>query len=43
MPLSAAVAEMGGKVSKKLDDGLIALFGHPVAQENESSGAMSRT
>jgi hypothetical protein len=29
---SAAVAEMGGKVAKKLGDGLMALFGHPVAE-----------
>jgi class 3 adenylate cyclase len=27
---SAAVVEMGGKVAKKLGDGLMALFGHPV-------------
>ena len=25
---------MGGKVAKKLGDGLMALFGYPVAQEN---------
>jgi class 3 adenylate cyclase len=31
---SAAVTDMGGKVAKKLGDGLMALFGHPVAQEN---------
>ena len=30
---SAAVTEMGGKVAKKLGDGLMALFGHPVAQD----------
>ena len=30
---SAAVVEMGGKVAKKLGDGLMALFGHPVAKE----------
>jgi class 3 adenylate cyclase len=28
---SAAVTEMGGKVAKKLGDGLMALFGYPVA------------
>ncbi len=28
---SAAVAEMGGQVAKKLGDGLLALFGYPVA------------
>jgi class 3 adenylate cyclase len=37
---SAAVAEMGGKVAKKLGDGLMALFGHPVAQENDAERAM---
>jgi class 3 adenylate cyclase len=26
---------MGGKVAKKLGDGLMALFGYPVAQEND--------
>jgi class 3 adenylate cyclase len=26
---SAAVVEMGGKVAKKLGDGLMALFGYP--------------
>src|SRR5690242_45605 len=30
---SAAVTEMGGKVAKKLGDGILALFGYPVAQE----------
>jgi class 3 adenylate cyclase len=33
---STAVTEMGGKVSKKLGDGLMALFGYPVAQENDA-------
>ena len=33
---SAAVAEMGGKVAKKLGDGLMALFGYPAAQENDA-------
>jgi class 3 adenylate cyclase/predicted ATPase len=37
---SAAVAEMGGKVSKKLGDGLMALFGYPVAQENDAERAV---
>ena len=32
---STAVTECGGKVSDKLGDGLIALFGYPVAQEND--------
>jgi class 3 adenylate cyclase len=34
---SAAVTEMGGHVAKKLGDGLMALFGYPVAQENAGS------
>jgi class 3 adenylate cyclase len=29
---STAITEMGGKVAKKLGDGLMALFGHPVAR-----------
>jgi hypothetical protein len=33
---SAVVTEMGGKVSKELDDGLIALFGYQVPQENDA-------
>ena len=37
---SAAVTEMGGKVAKKLGDGLMALFGHPVAQENDAERAV---
>jgi class 3 adenylate cyclase/predicted ATPase len=37
---SAAVVEMGGKVAKKLGDGLMALFGYPVAQENDSERAV---
>ena len=36
---SAAVAEMGGYVAKKLGDGLMALFGYPVAQENDAERA----
>ena len=36
---SAAVTEMGGHVAKKLGDGLMALFGHPVAQENDAERA----
>jgi class 3 adenylate cyclase len=32
---SAAVTEWGGKVANKLGDRLIALFGYPVAQEND--------
>jgi class 3 adenylate cyclase len=31
---SAAVTEMGGHVAKKLGDGLMALFGYPLAHEN---------
>ena len=30
------VTEMGGKVSKELGDGLIALFGYQVSQENDA-------
>jgi class 3 adenylate cyclase/predicted ATPase len=36
---SAAVAEMGGHVAKKLGDGLMALFGYPVAYENDAERA----
>ena len=37
---STAVIEMGGVVSKKLGDGLMALFGYPVAQENDAERAV---
>ena len=37
---SAAVVEMGGKVAKKLGDGLMALFGCPAAQENDAERAV---
>jgi len=37
---SAAVTEMGGHVAKKLGDGLLALFGYPVAQENDAERAV---
>ena len=36
---SAAVTQMGGHVAKKLGDGLMALFGYPVAQENDAERA----
>jgi class 3 adenylate cyclase/predicted ATPase len=36
---SAAVNELGGHVAKKLGDGLLALFGYPVAQENDAERA----
>jgi class 3 adenylate cyclase len=36
---SAAVTEMGGHIAKKLDDGLMALFGYPVARENDAKRA----
>ena len=36
---TAAVKEMGGHVAKKLGDGLMALFGYPVAQENDAERA----
>ena len=31
---------MGGHVAKKLGDGLMALFGYPVAQENDAERAV---
>jgi class 3 adenylate cyclase len=31
---------MGGKVAKKLGDGLMALFGYPAAQENDAERAV---
>jgi hypothetical protein len=37
---TAGVTEMGGKVAKKLGDGLMALFGYPVAQENDAERAV---
>jgi class 3 adenylate cyclase/predicted ATPase len=37
---SAAVIEMGGKVAKKLGDGLMSLFGYPVALENDAERAV---
>jgi class 3 adenylate cyclase/predicted ATPase len=37
---SAAVTEMGGHVAKKLGDGLMTLFGYPVAQENDAERAV---
>jgi class 3 adenylate cyclase/predicted ATPase len=37
---AAAVTEMGGHVAKKLGDGLMALFGYPVAQENDAERAV---
>jgi class 3 adenylate cyclase len=37
---SKAVAEMGGKVAKKLGDGVMAFFGYPVAQENDVERAV---
>jgi predicted ATPase/class 3 adenylate cyclase len=36
---SAAVTEVGGQVAKKLGDGLMALFGYPIAQENDAERA----
>ena len=36
---TAVVTEMGGHVAKKLGDGLMALFGYPVAQENDAERA----
>ena len=37
---SEAVTQMGGRVAKTLGDGLMALFGHPLAQENDSERAV---
>src|SRR5215469_5347961 len=37
---SAAVTEMGGKVARRVGDGLLALFGYPVAQENDAERAV---
>jgi class 3 adenylate cyclase len=37
---SAAVTVMGGHVAKKLGDGLMSLFGYPLAQENDSERAV---
>jgi class 3 adenylate cyclase/predicted ATPase len=37
---STAVTEMGGEVAKNLGDGLMALFGYPVAQENDAERAV---
>jgi class 3 adenylate cyclase len=37
---SAAVKEMGGHVAKKLGDGLMALYGYPVAHENDAERAV---
>jgi class 3 adenylate cyclase len=36
---STAVTEMGGKVSRRLGDALIVLFGYPVAHENDAERA----
>jgi class 3 adenylate cyclase len=36
---SAAVTEMGGYVAKKLGDGLMCLFGYPMAHENDTERA----
>jgi class 3 adenylate cyclase/predicted ATPase len=36
---SAAVMGMGGHVAKKLGDGLMALFGYPLARENDAERA----
>jgi class 3 adenylate cyclase len=36
---SSAVREMGGHVAKKLGDGLMCLFGYPLAHENDAERA----
>jgi class 3 adenylate cyclase len=37
---SAAVTGLGGHVLKKLGDGLMPLFGYPLAQENDAERAV---
>ena len=37
---SAAVTRLGGHVAKKLGDGIMALFGYPLAQENDAERAL---
>jgi class 3 adenylate cyclase len=37
---STDITEMGGKVAKKLGDGLMALFGYPASQENDAERAV---
>jgi class 3 adenylate cyclase len=37
---SAAVTGLGGHVLKRLGDGLMALFGYPMAQENDAERAV---
>src|SRR5499425_1232449 len=37
---TAAVMEMGGHLAKKLGDGLMALFGYPLAHENDAERAV---
>ena len=37
---SAAVTGLGGHVLKRLGDGLMALFGYPIAQENDAERAV---
>src|SRR6516164_9571794 len=37
---SEAVTEMGGHVAKKLGDGILALFGYPLAHENDAERAV---
>jgi class 3 adenylate cyclase len=37
---SDAVTQLGGHVAKKLGDGIMALFGHPIAQENDAERAV---
>jgi SAM domain (Sterile alpha motif)/Adenylate and Guanylate cyclase catalytic domain len=37
---STAVTDMGGHVAKKLGDGILALFGYPIAHENDTERAV---
>jgi hypothetical protein len=39
-PRRQLVTEMGGQVAKKLGDGPMAVFGYPVAQENDARRAV---
>jgi class 3 adenylate cyclase len=39
---SAAVTELGGKIIRKQGDGLMVLFGYPVALENDAEALRGR-
>ena len=40
IPTPPPQAEMGGHVAKKLGDGLMCLFGYPLAHENDAERAV---